>query len=152
MGLRVLVTRPGFVRDAFLCKSAPLMERGAVTIYDSAILHYGTANRGTHVRALLNAVVAANGQALEEENYVSMFPARIVKEEFEWMQGVFNETFYQSICDGTLCEDSSDLNKEDTSDSNACAQVWDYRRLALQRRIEAVGLPTGFEGDKVLLL
>merc|ERR1711967_127999 len=91
----------------------------------------GTPNRGKITRSLLNVVIAASAEALQEENYLSIFPATAIKEEYHWMQRVFDESFLESFTNGSFCK----------AGINGCPQDWSLRRIALQERIQAQPAP-----------
>jgi len=114
----------------------PFTKRGSVTIYDSALFHYGTANVGEHPRAVLNANFAAKVEAIEEENYGRNFNDSSLA-ELRWFRRVFNQSLYADLSDGSVCRD---LDPEKDDDIDECI-VWGTsasegpRRAVLRQRL-----------------
>jgi hypothetical protein len=75
--------------------------RGMVTIYDSALVHRGEANRAQRPRVLLNLNIAANHSAIEHENYNSYFKDKPSKEAVRkhlfWLRDAFGVDYYREL-------------------------------------------------------
>lgn len=71
---------------------------GEVTIYDSALHHYGTANVGRDFRTVFNLNIARHEEVIAEENYTKNFNPRITAAQqtlktLAWMREAFDEDF-----------------------------------------------------------
>merc|ERR1712232_593369 len=135
---------------------------GTVTIYDSALLHYGTANSGKRPRVVLNANFAAGDAALWEENYEEHFSKplpnwteamnsqrRVAFEELEWMRDIFNDSFYGSLLDGTACGagGNNTVGVPEEVEQQRCfswgqPEAEGPRRAALRQRLQDLLPPT----------
>jgi hypothetical protein len=75
--------------------------KGTVTIYDSALVHRGEANKADRPRVLLNLNIAAGQQAIEEENYIAYFNRKPSQNEVRSHLGgirqYFGVDFFRSI-------------------------------------------------------
>lgn len=75
--------------------------RGTVTIYDSALVHRGEANRASRPRILLNLNIAAGASAIDHENYFAYFKdkpsKRVVQKHLSWLRQAFGVDYYEEL-------------------------------------------------------
>merc|ERR1712151_131011 len=79
--------------------------RGAVTVYDSALLHRGEANTAKRSRVILNLNIASAESAINEENYQGYFKGKAAQDNIvshlRWLRDSFDSSFYQELVKGT---------------------------------------------------
>lgn len=77
-------------------------DAGDVTVYDSALYHFGTANTGRDLRTVFNLNLAGNAEVIVEENYTKHFDtsdavAQETLRSLAWMRDAFDQRFFSEV-------------------------------------------------------